>query len=244
MVTAANQTPPSNPAGPQPVHPPEVIDALISRSPDALPADRPELHPEPGALATAAGQGLRALHDVDISSVDGWVDRADTIESRCRSMVASGRLDPATLPEPYCRYTLAKLLDLAFPAEEAHGGSGGASPDETALAERGDDLVVALGSPTLARFRVAGDRFDGFDRLAVSASRGGSDGVLLADRHHDLAVAHLDVAAVLGAEAVFALYNGYGIDPSLVALDRAIIAAHLRGVVPRQPDEPAGDRVR
>ena len=55
---------------------------------------------------------------------------------------------------------------------------------------------------------------------------------IVSDRHLDLAVLHHSIHTTLGAEAVFSFYEAYGSDPSLVLLDRYVIAAHLLGWMP------------
>jgi aminoglycoside phosphotransferase len=60
----------------------------------------------------------------------------------------------------------------------------------------------------------------------------GFGSLIVADRHLDLAIAHLSVGAVLGQEAVFGFYDAYGRDPDLIRLDRAVLVAHVLGAVP------------
>jgi aminoglycoside phosphotransferase len=65
---------------------------------------------------------------------------------------------------------------------------------------------------------VAGPTFSGFDRIDV---------MMAADRHFDLAVLHRSVHDLLGPEAVFRLYDAYGLEPDLIRLDHYILASHL-----------------
>jgi aminoglycoside phosphotransferase len=117
-------------------------------------------------------------------------------------MVEAGLVDPAALPRPYDRYRPQRLLELLI-----EGGSVEAGPP-----------VLCHGRPDLDRCLVDRSHFSGFDGL---------EWAVVADRHLDLAVAHLGVAAILGAEAVPSLYDGYGADPDLILLDHHILAAHL-----------------
>ena len=201
---------------------------LVTAVPQGQPADRPERHPDPDELVTAVGSGLRALHDLAspsrrlVAQAVAGVDGPSTVAQRCRDAVRDGLVDPARLPEPYRRHRPERLLELFLAA--------GAEP--------GDDQPVAChGAATLARFRVAGGRFSGFDRLEAP---------LLADRHLDLATLHLDLQAVFGPDAVFRFYEAYGRDPDLVRLDRHVLAAHLLGLTPPAattagPAAPAAD---
>lgn len=197
---------------------------LVTESPSGLPADRPDRHAEPGALAGAIGAGLAAMHALaPETSAPPWVDASRAIDEpwaplieRCGRAVAAGRVDTAALPPPYDRYRPERLLELleaggSGPGPSLDGGSGHDGP------------VMCHGRPTLDRFVIDRGRFVGFD---------GFGEVVVADRHLDLAIAHLGVAGVLGAEAVFAFYEGYGADPDLARLDRAVLAAHLLGAGP------------
>lgn len=196
---------------------------LVTEIPPGVPADSPDRHPEPGTLATRTGEALAALHALPIDLAEqpagetaegtsaNTSDRASqrdpwlTIIERCRGAVAAGLVDPAALPAPYDRYQPAELLDLLIEGVAAAG-----SPPE--------GPVLCHGRPELGRVLVDGDRFAGFDGLET---------VMVADRHLDLATAHLSVAEVLGVEAVYGFYEGYGIDPDLARLDRAVLAQHL-----------------
>jgi aminoglycoside phosphotransferase len=181
-------------------------------------ADRPDRHPEPGSLPRAVGLGLAALHalppDLLGRPVDAGVDGWAPIIERCRAAVESGAVDPAALRPPYDRYGPERLLELLVAADGAPGAAD--RPDRPDAAP-----VLCHGSPTLDRILVDGDRFAGFDGFETS---------LVADRHLDLAIAHLAVAEQLGAEAVIGLYEGYGAEPHLLRLDRAVLAAQLLGL--------------
>jgi aminoglycoside phosphotransferase len=182
---------------------------LVTERPPGIPVDQPERHPDPGALAGLVGVGLRALHGLSPSLADrcpppsasaAW----DGVVERCRRSVAAGRVDASTLPPPYDRYSPERLLELLV--------EGRPATDEAP--------VLCHGGPGLDRCLVDGERFAGFDGL---------EAVVIADRHLDLAVVHLEVAATLGAEAVVGLHEGYGTDPDLVRLEHYVLAVHLLG---------------
>lgn len=84
------------------------------------------------------------------------------------------------------------------------------------------DLVVGHGRPLVGHVLVdaAGPSgLLGLDRLAV------------VERHHDLAVAHRHIQTLFGGEAVFGFYEGYGRDPDLIRLDRAVLVDVLDAAV-------------
>lgn len=197
--------------GPAPFAVPTVVGGdgswLVTEAPAGLPADRPDRHPEPGNLARLIGEGLAALHALPVSllGVEAEIDPWAPIVERCRRSVDGGLIDAAALPAPYNRYEPERLLEMLV--------------DGGAVAGRPADVpTLCHGAPSAARFLVDGERFVGFDAI---------DSALAADRHLDVAVAHLSVANVLGAEAVYGFYEGYGTDPDLASLDRAILARHL-----------------
>lgn len=250
-VTHLDDETPSSPPAPRPLAAalaecasfagPRIVghegDWLVTEPPAGLPADRPDLHPEPATLATLMGQGLAALHGLAPADLvdpartasdpvaegpvgdgpvdeplDGWAPIVD----RCRRSVEAGRVDPAALPEPYDRYPPNRLLEMLTEAVDAiRAADGGAAPV--------DPPVFAHGAAHPGRFVVDGDRFVGFDGFEVA---------LVADRHLDLATTHLWVADLLGAEAVFGFYEGYGSDPHLGHLDAAVLAVRLLGTGP------------
>ncbi|MEL6980847.1 MAG: phosphotransferase [Actinomycetota bacterium] len=198
---------------------------LVLEIPTGVPADRPDRHPEPANLATRVGEALAVLHGLstDLAGDEGAAGSASAdpwapIVARCRRAVAADLVDTTELPAPYDRYRPEELLRLLVEGVDAAGPPA-------------DGPVLCHGRPQLGRFLVDGDRFVGFDGLET---------VLVADRHLDLATAHLSVAEVLGAEAVYAFYEGYGADPDLARLDRAILAHHLLTVQPRTPSADRG----
>lgn len=204
---------------------------LVTERPPGLPADRPEAHPEPGSLAGTIGAGLAALHDLPRNVLTtgseagdrpggpaGWREPLD----RCRSRVERGAVDRAALPPPYDRYEPDRLLELLVETIE------GLTPAEPVVSHgraSPDAFLVGAGSDPAG--------------LAGLAGLDGLETALPADRHLDLATAHLWVADVLGQEAVFSLYEGYGADPELSRLDAAVLAVQLLGTGPtRQPVGP------
>ncbi|MEM9563448.1 MAG: phosphotransferase [Actinomycetota bacterium] len=207
-------------AAPFPV--PEVVGVdgpwVVTTALPGFTADRTDAHPEPAALPGAIGAGLAALHALtpppdlltgpdaeDLATpADGW---ASVIE-RCATRVEDGLV--AGLPTPYDRYEPDRLLELLI--EGVGGERAGVEPP-----------VLSHGRPSPDRILIDGDRFAGFIEL---------DAVLLADRHLDLATAHLWVAELFGGESVFALYEGYGADPDLARLDRGVLAVRLLGTGP------------
>ncbi len=206
-------------AAPFPV--PEVVGVdgpwVVTTELPGLPADRTDAHPEPAALPGAIGAGLAALHALVPPSAlarsdgsdpavpaDGWTP----IVERCATRVEAGLVDG--LPAPYDRYEPDRLLELL---SEGVGAAGDVD----------DPPVLCHGRPSPGRTMIVGDRFAGFVDL---------DSMLLADRHLDLATAHLWVAELFGGESVFALYESYGADPDLTRLDRAVLAVRLLGTGP------------
>jgi aminoglycoside phosphotransferase len=189
---------------------------LVTARPATASAAEPDRHAEPGLLAAAVGHGLRQIHDLppallgpsatddataEVTDLAGW----GVVVARCRAAVAAGRVDAADLVAPYDRYEPERLLDLL--AERFPDG-----------VDRDRAPVLCHGAADPARFAVDAGRFAGLDRW---------DGPLVADPHLDLAAAHLGVQRSLGAEAVYGLYEGYGSDPELIVLDRAILAVVL-----------------
>jgi len=184
---------------------------LVTEVPSGLAADRPDNHPEPGNLARLIGEGLAAFHALPVDLLDeeaeaeGASDPWAPIVERCRRRVDDGLIDSTTLPAPYDRYQPDRLLEMLV-----DGGAAAGRPSEAP--------TLCHGAPEAARFLIDGDRFVGFEAIGDP---------LVADHHLDLAVAHLSVADALGAEAVYGFYEGYGTDPDLARLDRAILARHL-----------------
>lgn len=199
---------------------------LVTERPPGLPADQPDRHPEPGSLATAVGRALSAIHGLptdaavgaDQHPADGW---APVVE-RCRRLVATGSVEVEALPAPYDRYGADRLVELLEESVATLLAGDRSVPDPP---------VLCHGSATPSRVLVDGSELTGID---------GFESALVADRHLDLATAHLWVAELLGAEAVFGLYDGYGCDPHLGRLDAAVLAAHLLGLGPiaKRPAAP------
>ncbi len=172
---------------------------FVEPRPSGERADRPDLHPRPDALAHHVGVTLRRWHDETDPSLE--CDALAGLRGHLAARV--DEIDVAILPEPYDRHDAARLVDLV----------------DEGLDERlvGRQLVPVHGAPTLARF-LAGP---GGSTVLVDGPIG------LGDPHLDLAVAHRSVHTVLGPGAVFEFYDGYGMDPDLVLLDRFTLAALL-----------------
>lgn len=173
-------------------------------------AHQPERQPVPDDVPALIGESLRRIHDLDVAScpfATDWDSRMAAIDRA----VGDDRVDGGALPPPYDRYEPSRLVELI---EETRPSS-----------QPGDGGVVGHGTPVvpnlvLDRGRLAG--WTGLNRLGV------------ADRHADLAVAHRSIQSLLGADAVFGFYEGYGTDPDLVALDHYM----LIDVVLAAVDEP------
>ncbi len=173
-------------------------------------ADRPAEHGQVEGLVDGLANALRTLHDVDTHGAEhlvlpeavtlssGW----ESLSTEIASSVAEGRVDPATLPDPYRRYEAKRLLEFWVEGRPAS-----------------EDLVLCHGNPRLANFF-----FDGADFVGAE----GLDGMRLADRHLDLAIIHHEIHEHLGAEAVFRFYEAYGRDPDLLKLDHYLLASLLR----------------
>ena len=179
----------------------------------ALTIDPPDRHAEPGRLAEAMGEGLRRLHVRPVPEPRpggaGWPG----LFAACRHRVESGVVEAAVLPPPYDRHRPDRLLALVADGRPA-----------------AEDEVWCHGRPTARSVWVLDGRFAGF-----SPPRPGES--TIADRHLDLAVAHLSVHEVLGPEAVFAFYDAYGRDADLVRLDHYLLIAHLLGRTVTGEDE-------
>lgn len=177
---------------------------LVTARPPGEPALRPDRQPAPDVVPAAIGGALRDLHRVPAGDCpfDGsWSDRMRRIEAA----VTEGRLDAASLPDPYRRYHPARLLELARSSR----------PVDV-------DPVVCHGAPVAANVVLDRGRVSGL----IGVHRLG-----LADRHLDLAIAHRSLQALFGGEAVFGLYEGYGADPDLVALDHYVLLDVIDGAV-------------
>ena len=169
------------------------------------PANRPDLHGDLPGLPAAVGRGVARIHATPIPAETVRFNVVAAIQDR----LEAGLIETASMPEPYSRYSAQELSDLfeRSPGGDAFGG--------------GPTCVV--GQLTLDRILLA----DG----EVSGIGGGGYG-LAGDPHLDLAVLHHSIHTTLGAEAVFGFYEAYGSDPSLVLLDRYVIAAYLLGWMP------------
>lgn len=125
-----------------------------------------------------------------------------------RDRLEAGLITTSSMPEPYDRYSAQELGELF---EQSPGTEASPAP------------TCAVGRLSLDRILLTDGEVSGID--------GGGYG-LVSDRHLDLAVLHHSIHSTLGAEAVFGFYEAYGSDPSLVLLDRFVIAAYLLGWMP------------
>ncbi len=186
---------------------------MLTRS-QSWPASMVTSHPDPGQLAIGVGASLKRLHDLDVkvvgelrgSNVEGGlegaaVDSWDRLASQVRSELQSSRFVSAQLPEPYNRYGADQLLEMF------EGGRPASA-----------DNVVSHGNFTPANVLVADGRPAGL--LGLSAVR-------IIDRHFDMARMHLAISGQIGSEAVFGFYEGYGMEPNLIAVDHYIFAHTL-----------------
>jgi aminoglycoside phosphotransferase len=132
-----------------------------------------------------------------------------TPASRAASAAPSSPSSPSVSSSPATRVA-SVAPSVSSPAQPADSG-----PQPT-------DLVVGHGRPLAGHVLVGPTGPAGLialDRLAV------------VDRHRDLAVVHRHLQTLFGGEAVFAFYQGYGLDPDLIRLDRAILLDVLDGAV-------------
>lgn len=168
----------------------------------------------PAEVAEAVGAALARLHagsGADAGSDTGRVVELgpDRLLVLVAERAADGLLQPKDLPHPYRRYSVDELVGLAV--------EGAKTVSERAQA----DPVPVHGDPRLEHLVV-----DDEDGARVASDIVGSG---LGDRHLDLAIAHQSVHHHLGAEAVMALYRGYGREPDLVVLDYYILMSFLLG---------------
>ena len=173
---------------------------VIGKRPSGNRADQPEHHAEPGYLASRVAAAVQELHHLDVSTCPfrrTWEDCAADIEAS----IERGDIQSDNLPDPYSRYGLAELRDMF--------GTG---------RPKTEDLVVALGAPSLQDFYFDGDTLTG---LVPRSTLG------VADRNVDLAWLHRDVRETYGDEAVFSFYDSYGPGESLVAIDKYMLASYL-----------------
>lgn len=182
---------------------------MVTARPSGYPADRPDLHADPDDLVVAVGAGLQRFHSIPIASVPAAAENASgwgSVAEACRRAVTAPGFDASALPAPYDRYDGPALLSMMVDGRPA-----------------AEEPVCCHGQPSLAQFIVDRAAFTGFGDLS---------GVVVADRHLDLAVTHQSVHHELGPEAVFRFYESYGEDPDLVRLDHYVLVAHLLGTSP------------
>jgi aminoglycoside phosphotransferase len=186
----------------RPRHPsPEVVAVdgcwLVLALPPGHPAHAPELSSEPASVPLALGAGLRRLHQLPVGDCP-FVRSWETIVAEIEAGIDGGRLDARCLPEPYRRYGPERLGELVRASRPPPP----------------PDPVVGHGSPGLSNLFVGTETWSG----VIGVHRLG-----VADRHLDLAVIHRSIAEVLGPQALFGFYEGYGADPDLVRLDHYLL---------------------
>lgn len=172
---------------------------LVTERLPGVPAHRPDLHGDVGSLAEVAGSALREFHAIPLDPAPPAVERGWAALLRLAEVTVEAGLD--RLDEPYDRYSPTELLTMWRDGRP-----------ET------EDLVVCHGDPSLPNMLAHQGRFVGWVDLA---------GVRIADRHLDLAHAHVSVHRNLGPEAVYIFYDTYGADPDLVRLDHYLLARQL-----------------
>ncbi len=173
---------------------------LVTTRPDGQSAGDPELHAEPGHLASRLAKALRQIHSIDPDSCPysrTWQDYAAAINVAIKART----INPEQLPDPYCRYTVVELEEMF---------ASGRPPVE--------DSVVALGAPTVDDFYFEGDALTG---IIPGPTLG------VAERNADLAWLHRGVRENYGDEAVFSYYDSYGPGENLVAIDNFFLASIL-----------------
>lgn len=182
-----------------------AIASALAGSP-GVPADRPDLHGDLPGLPSALGRGVARIHAATLPSEVALFD----VEAAIRDRLEAGLISTTEMPEPYDRYSEQELAELF---QQSPGGER-VSAGPTCVVGR-----LTLDRILMADGEVCGIAGEGFG--------------LVGDCHLDLAVLHHSIHSSLGAEAVFGFYEAYGSDPSLVLLDRYVIAAHLLGWMPR-----------
>ncbi len=172
---------------------------LVSERLPGVPAHRPDLHGDVGSLAEVAGAALRRLHAIPLDHAPSTIERGWEALSRLAEATAAHGL--GELDEAYQRYEADELLSI---------WCAGRPPVE--------DLVICHGDPALPNLMAFRGDFTGFVDLSA---------VRIADRHLDLAHAHVSIHRNLGAEAVYVFYEAYGTDPDLLRLDHYLLAKQL-----------------
>ncbi len=172
---------------------------LVSERLPGVPAHRPDLHGDVGSLAELAGTALRALHALPIDAAPASIERGwKALAAVAEAAVAQGL---GVIDEAYQRYTGDELLSIWCAGRPA-----------------AEDLVVCHGDPALPNLMAHQGAFTGFVDLGS---------VRIADRHLDLAHAHVSIHRNLGPEAVYVFYEAYGTDPDLLRLDHYLLAKQL-----------------
>jgi aminoglycoside phosphotransferase len=185
---------------------------LVTTVPPGHPGNAADEAPDPGDVSRAIGAGLRRLHELPVA--DCPFERSwGTIVAQLQRGVEGDLVDASSLPQPYSRYEAGRLLELVQ--------SGRPSPP--------DDPVVCHGSPAVTNLFVDGGALSG----VVGVHRLG-----VADRHLDLAIVHRSISDLLGPQALYGFYEGYGQDPDLVRLDHYLLVDLLVSALHRSDPRP------
>ncbi len=182
---------------------------LVTTRPAGEPGDRAERHPRPVEVPAALGRALRLLHRLDPDHCP-FERRWDDTVADLAVAAEAGRIDQARLPAPYDRYPPTELVAIAR--------------DQAPSAI---DPVVGHGDARPRNLHLAAGEIAAY----LSVERLG-----IADRHHDLAVAHRSVLDLYGAEAVVAFHEGYDLDVDLVRLDHYLLIAALEAATGPDPE--------
>ncbi|MFW2383261.1 MAG: hypothetical protein ACN4GZ_16025 [Acidimicrobiales bacterium] len=178
-----------------------AIEMSLGGSTGGDPADRPDLHGDLPGLPGALGRGLATIHR---SVVPHGADPTD-VGALIRARLDHGVVEPADLPDPYCRHDVERLFSF--------WEAGGVRCDQIATS------VCLVGALTIDRLLMNEGEVTG-----ISGAFG-----LVGDHHLDLAVLQHSIHETLGAEAVFGFYEAYGSDPNIVALDHYTLTGLLLG---------------
>jgi len=154
-------------------------------------------------VANQIGESLKQIHGLDPKSLDQNLETHDWqyLNAKAEAIINSNEFDPKNLAAPYSKYTADELLtNLKL-----------SIPDTC-------DLVPSHGNPITENFWFKKDELTGISGLETMA---------LSDPVWDLAVTHLSIQESLGAAVVFAMYDGYGKEPSVAKLDHCIFLINI-----------------
>lgn len=189
--------------------------AMIGSLADVAGSSSLPLGLEPAELGTRLGEAVADLHALAVEQCPFRAASESTLRdlrqrSAFRSEANGADVFVSPMPEPYSRYTMAELIDLA----ETQLSLVEPDPDDACVVH-GDLRPKNLSVLPATGGRPAKIFMTEFDRLGVG------------DRHWDLAVVHRHLPAVAGAEALFAFYDAYGREPNLVRLDAFVLVSLL-----------------